>query len=97
MARLGKPLVHKVERKNEAEARLRFELGRVRENAEQIALIGGEKDERSSLTGTIRYLVNRWLDVINQQARMTWFINGNAVLAPVFPLLLRRRNIWRAR
>ena len=88
MARLGKPLVQKVERKNEAEARLRFELGRVRENAEQIALIGGEKDEKSSLTGTIRSLVNRWLGVVNQQARMTWFINGNAVLAPVFPLLI---------
>ena len=46
MAWLGRPLVQKVERKNEAEARLRFELGRVRENAEQIALIGGEKDGR---------------------------------------------------
>ena len=84
-AKLGKPLVQKVERKNESEARLRFELGRVRENAEQIALIGGEKDERSSLGGTLRFLVNRWTEVINQQARMTWFINGNAVLAPRLP------------
>jgi vitamin B12/bleomycin/antimicrobial peptide transport system ATP-binding/permease protein len=88
MAKLGMPLVQKVERKNEAEARLRFELGRVRENAEQIALIGGEKDEKSSLGGTLRFLVNRWLEVVKQQARMTWFINGNAVLAPVFPLLI---------
>jgi putative ATP-binding cassette transporter len=88
MARLGKPLVRKVEGKNQAEARLRFELGRVRENAEQIALIGGEKDERSSLADTLRFLVGRWLEVINQQAHMTWFINGNAVLAGVFPLLL---------
>ena len=36
----------KVEAKNEGEAKLRFELGRVRENAESIALIGGEGDER---------------------------------------------------
>ena len=88
MAWLGRPLVQKVERKNEAEARLRFELGRVRENAEQIALIGGEKDERSSLRGTLRYLVNRVIEVVNQQAHLTWFINGNAVLAGVFPLLI---------
>ena len=88
MAWLGRPLVQKVERKNEAEARLRFELGRVRENAEQIALIGGEKDERSSLKGTLRFLVNRLLEVVNQQAHLTWFINGNAVLAGVFPLLI---------
>jgi putative ATP-binding cassette transporter len=88
MASFGKPLVHKVERRNEAEARLRFELGRVRENAEQIALIGGEKDERTSLAGTLRSLVNRILEVVNQQARLTWFINGNAVFAGVFPLLI---------
>ena len=88
MALFGRPLVQKVERKNEAEARLRFELGRVRENAEQIALIGGEKHERSALAGTLRFLVGRWLEVVNQQAHMTWFINGNAVLAAVFPLLL---------
>jgi putative ATP-binding cassette transporter len=88
MARLGRPLVQKVERKNEAEARLRFELGRVRENAEQIALIGGEKDERKALAGTLRSLVARWLEVVSQQAHMTWFINGNSVLAGVFPLLL---------
>lgn len=88
MARFGKPLVEKVERKNEAEARLRFELGRVRENAEQIALIGGEADERTSLGQTLRQLVERWTEVVGQQARMTWFINGNSVLAGVFPLLI---------
>ena len=93
MAWLGRPLVQKVERKNEA-GRLRFELGRVRENAGEIALIGGEKDERSSLRGTLRYLVNRVIEVVNQQAHLTWFINGNAVLAGVFPCSSPPRNIF---
>jgi putative ATP-binding cassette transporter len=39
---IGHPLVQRVSRKNESEAQLRYELTRVRENAESIALIGGK-------------------------------------------------------
>ncbi len=88
MAKVGRPLVNKVETKNASEAHLRFELSRIRENAESIALIGGEDDERASIRRTLRRLVTHWMDVIRQQARMTWLINANGTLAPVVPLLL---------
>ena len=70
----------------------------MRENAESIALIGGE-ERRAQRPCAARCASwsGRWLEVIAQQARMTWFINGNAVLAPVFPLLLGgARNTWPA-
>ena len=88
MVLFGRPLIGRIEAKNSAEARLRTEMGRVRENAESIALIGGEKDETSGLRVTLQHLVDAWMRQIAQLARMTWLMGSNWVVAPVFPLLL---------
>ena len=85
---IGNPLVTKVEAKNEAEAQFRYELTRVRENAESIALIKGDEDEKKRLGGTFERTVGSWLEVINQHVRLTWLLNSNAFFAPVVPLLL---------
>ncbi len=85
---LGRRLVEKVEDKAAGEAQLRYELTRVKDNAETIALIGGDEDERARLDATFSELMKRWLGVITWQGRMMW-LNGSAlVLAPVVPLLL---------
>jgi vitamin B12/bleomycin/antimicrobial peptide transport system ATP-binding/permease protein len=86
--RISRPLIKRVDEKNDGEARLRYELTRVRESAETIALIGGDKDEEKRLSETFSDLAARWIRVIAQQARMTWIINGNSVFAPLVPLLL---------
>ena len=88
MVILGRPLIRYTGDKNAAEAQIRFELVRVRENAESIALIGGEEDERKGLEETLDEVLARWRNVVAQQARMTFIIHGNTVLAPVVPLLL---------
>jgi putative ATP-binding cassette transporter len=82
MVLIGRPLIRRVEKKNGAEARFRYELTRVRESAENIALIGGDDDERARLDETFRDLAVRWTKVIAKQAHMTWISNGNSVLAP---------------
>jgi putative ATP-binding cassette transporter len=88
MVLLGGPLVRKVEGKAAAEAQYRYELTRVRDSAENIALIGGEDDERGRLADTFRQLLARWRAVIWQTGHMTWISGANLVLAPVVPLLL---------
>ena len=88
MVLLGRPLIRFTERKNAAEAQIRFELVRVRENAESIALIGGEEDEERGLGRTLDEVLARWRKVVSQQALMTFIIHGNTILAPVVPLLL---------
>jgi putative ATP-binding cassette transporter len=88
MVFLGRPLIRAVEAKNSGEAKLRYELTRVRDSAENIALIGGDDDERARLEETFRDLATRWILVIAQQARMTFVSNANAVLSPVVPLVL---------
>jgi putative ATP-binding cassette transporter len=85
---LGRPLVLRVEEKAAGEAQLRYELTRVKDNAENIALIGGDDDERDRLDVTFSDLVRRWLGVILWQGRMMWLNGANLVLAPVVPLLL---------
>jgi putative ATP-binding cassette transporter len=85
---VGRPLIGCVEARNASEAMFRYELTRVRENAEHIVLINGDGDERESLGRTLADVVRRWLAVIRRESRMTWLSNGNLVLMPVVPLLL---------
>lgn len=85
---LGRPLIEYTERKNAAEARSRFELVRVRENAESIALIGGAEDERDRLHATLDLVLERWGKVIRQQSLVTLIIHGNTMISPVLPLLI---------
>lgn len=88
MLLLGRPLVARVEQKAAAEADFRYELTRTRENAETIALIGGDDDERGKLETSFGQVALRWTAVIGRQARMMFLSSGNNVLAPVIPLLL---------
>jgi putative ATP-binding cassette transporter len=85
---LARPLVRRVEQKAAAEAQLRYELTRVKDNADGIALVGGDDDERKRLDATFSELVARWFGVIVWQGRMMWVNGANLVLAPVVPLLL---------
>jgi vitamin B12/bleomycin/antimicrobial peptide transport system ATP-binding/permease protein len=85
---IGRPLIRYSEAKNAGEARLRYELTRVRDSAENIALIGGDDDERARLKETFQDLARRWIRVIIQQAHMTWISYSNLVLAPAVPLML---------
>jgi putative ATP-binding cassette transporter len=85
---LGRVLVRRVEAKAAGEAQLRYELTRVKDHAENIALIGGEASEGERLDETYTDLVKRWLGVIAGQGRMMWLSGANLVLSPVIPLLL---------
>jgi putative ATP-binding cassette transporter len=85
---VGRPLIGCLEARNANEARFRYELTRVRENAEHIVLINGDSDERQSLGKSLADVVRRWLAVVRRESRMTWLSNGNLVLMPVVPLLL---------
>lgn len=85
---VGRPLVPGVARKNEAEARFRFELTRLRENAESVALVGGERDEARILASSYSELVARWLKVVRLHGRLTWISNSSGAMVPVVPLML---------
>ncbi len=89
---LGRALIGAIDERNSKEAQFRLEIGRVRENAESIAIIGGADDEGKALGATIRSVGGAWTQVVSRQARLTWLMGGNGVLAPVLPLLLVTPN-----
>ena len=84
----GRPLVGRISAKNEAEAQFRAEMTRLRENAESIALIRGDADERSSVGENYGRVVAAWLGVIRQQGVIALVLNTNGALFPIVPLLL---------
>ena len=84
----GRHLAGAAAAKNEAEARFRFEMIHLRENAESVVLSHAEPQARERLERTLTNLVKDWLHVVRQHGRVTWVMNGNAALIPVVPLLL---------
>ncbi|WP_197280812.1 ABC transporter ATP-binding protein/permease [Bosea vaviloviae] len=84
----GRPLVARIAAKNEAEAQFRAEMTRLRENAESIALIRGDADERGSVGENYGRVVAAWLRVIRQQGVIALVLNTNGALFPIVPLLL---------
>jgi len=84
----GRPLVARIAAKNETEAQFRAEMTRLRENAESVALIRGDADERSSVAENYGRVVAAWLRVIKQQGVIALVLNTNGALFPIVPLLL---------
>ena len=92
MMLFGRALINRIEQRNRTEAQLRYEMGRVRENAESIAMVGGADDEVKGLRATMQLVTTAWTQVVSRQAWLTWLMGGNGVMAPVLPLLLAAPN-----
>ena len=84
---IGRRLVGYVGRKNEAEGDFRFALMRLRDNAESIAMLGGEQSERRILARIYDTVVQRWLRIVQQHGRLTWITNSIGPMTPIVPLL----------
>lgn len=86
--RIGRRLIPLSFDQQRFEADYRFNLVRIRENNEGIALYGGEQFERSSLTGRFGSILENWWRLIKVNKQLTWFTSGYAQLAIVFPFLV---------
>lgn len=92
MMLFGRALIERIDARNRSEAQLRYEMGRVRENAESIAMVGGADDETMGIRATMQLVTTAWTQVVSRQAWLTWLMGGNGVMAPVLPLLLAAPN-----
>jgi putative ATP-binding cassette transporter len=70
------------------EADFRFNLVRVRENAEQIALLDGETAERQTLSERFSRLVSNWMLIMSRNKRVTFFSAGFNQASIVFPFVV---------
>ena len=85
---IGSPLVNLDFNQQRLEADFRFNLVRVRENAEQIALLRGEGAERERLTERFDRVVGNWYAIMSRTKRLTAFTSSYSQAAVIFPYVL---------
>ncbi|MEA2870575.1 MAG: vitamin B12/bleomycin/antimicrobial peptide transport system ATP-binding/permease protein [Hyphomicrobiales bacterium] len=85
---IGRPLIPLNFNQQRYEADFRFNLVRVRENSEQIALLRGETAERGRLMERFRAVVNNWLLIMTRQKRLTFLTAGYNQASVVFPIIV---------
>jgi vitamin B12/bleomycin/antimicrobial peptide transport system ATP-binding/permease protein len=88
MTIVGSKFVSVSEAKNQAEADYRYQLTRVRENGESIALLGGEEEERAGIDRSLHTVLRRWRELCRQHMKTTIVSQGSSIIAPVIPLIL---------
>jgi putative ATP-binding cassette transporter len=88
MTVVGSKFVSVSEAKNQAEADYRYQLTRVRENGESIALLGGEEEERAGIDRSLHAVLRRWRELCHQHMKTTIVSQGSSLIAPVIPLIL---------
>ena len=70
------------------EADFRYALVRLRDNAEGIALYGGEADEKRGLVQRFQALIENWWAIMVATKRLTFFTAGYSQVATVFPFVV---------
>jgi vitamin B12/bleomycin/antimicrobial peptide transport system ATP-binding/permease protein len=70
------------------EADFRFNLVRVRENSEQIALLDGEQTERHRLLTRFGNIVANWRAIMSRQKKLTFLTAGYGQISSVFPFVV---------
>ena len=85
---IGWPLVQLNFNQQRYEADFRFNLVRVRENSEQIALLTGETAEFDRLLTRFGRVVSNWHLIMSRQKRLTFFTTAYNRFALVFPFIV---------
>jgi putative ATP-binding cassette transporter len=85
---VGWPLVALNFQQQHFEADFRFNLVRVRENAEQIALLRGETAETGRLLDRFGRVVANWLAIMRRTKRLTFLTAGYSQISNVFPFIV---------
>jgi putative ATP-binding cassette transporter len=85
---IGSPLVTLDFNQQRLEADFRFNLVRVRENSEQIALLKGEPAERERLSERFSRVIANWYGIMSRTKRLTAFTQSYGQAAVVIPFAL---------
>jgi putative ATP-binding cassette transporter len=70
------------------ESDFRFAMARVTDNADPVALMGGEAVERAEVRTRFARLVRNWTNLVARQTRLIAFTAGYGHVSTVFPILV---------
>ncbi|WP_342737935.1 ABC transporter ATP-binding protein/permease [Bradyrhizobium sp. B117] len=85
---IGAPLINLNFEQQRFEADFRFNLIRVRENSEQIALLKGEGAERGHLLHRFGFVIANWYAIMSRTKRLTAFTASYGQAATIFPYVV---------
>ena len=85
---VGRPLIRLNFMQQRYEADFRFNLVRVRENSEQIALLEGEAVEQDRSMVRFAALMNNFFGIMSRTKRLMYFREGYGQVADVFPYVV---------
>ena len=85
---IGRPLIRLRYDQERYEANFRFGMARIRENSEQIALLGGEGAERAALAERYGSVLANIYGVIDRQKKLNWFTSFFGQFSVPFPYLM---------
>jgi vitamin B12/bleomycin/antimicrobial peptide transport system ATP-binding/permease protein len=85
---IGRALIALNFQQQRYEADFRFNLVRVRENSEQIALLEGDQAERGRLLERFGNVVANWYAIMTRQKKLTFFTAGYSQVSIIFPYLV---------
>ena len=85
---VGRPLIGLNFQQERFEADFRFNLVRLRENAEGVALYRGETPEREGLLTRFERIRGNWWELMRFTKRLTGFTAGYSQIAIIFPFIV---------
>ncbi|OHV11839.1 ABC transporter ATP-binding protein/permease [Kushneria phosphatilytica] len=86
--RVGRRLIRLNFNQQRVEADMRFDMARLRENSESIALYGGEESEKQHLRGRFTHIWANFRRIMTTQKRLIGFTSTYNQLAVIFPLVV---------
>jgi vitamin B12/bleomycin/antimicrobial peptide transport system ATP-binding/permease protein len=85
---IGRPLVRLSFVRQRYEADFRFSLARLREYAEQVALLNGENAEKISLRERFASIVKNYFEIVHCRKRLTAFTASYGQISPFIPYIV---------
>jgi vitamin B12/bleomycin/antimicrobial peptide transport system ATP-binding/permease protein len=85
---IGRPLIGLNFNQQRLEADFRYSLVRLRENAEAVALYGGEARENEGFERRFGRVIGNWLALMYRRMRLLWLTQSYGQIAVVFPFVL---------
>ncbi|HEV2570548.1 MAG TPA: SbmA/BacA-like family transporter [Beijerinckiaceae bacterium] len=85
---IGRPLVKLEFAQERYEANFRFSLARLREYAEQVALLRGERSELSILSNRFTDLVGNYFRIVSRVLKLSTFTSFYGQISPILPYVI---------
>jgi len=86
--RIGRRLVPINYEQQKLRASFRFEMSRLKENAEAVALYRGEVDEQRGLLDRFELIWTNWWKMMRAQKRLGWFTQFYGQAGGIFPMMV---------